>query len=375
MNHYDAVVVGCGAMGSSVSYNLSKRGLKVLTLEQFGLNHELGSSHGKTRIIRLAYYEDPRYVPLLKRAFESWRELEHRSGRRLLVMTGGLMIGKPEGELVAGVLESAKSHGLPHRVLSAQEVEGEFGAFRLDGGFSAVYDQNAGILFPEECIEAFVRLAEESGCRFAFSEPATKWNATAEGIEVESTKASYSADRVVFCAGAWTEKLLGGLVPLEVERQVVFWFPSKGERRFTPTQMPVFITEEAPGLFFYGVPDVGQGVKVARTHGGKIVKPDAVPREVTKEDAAPVEAYVSKRMNGLEVPAIASRTCLYTNTPDLNFALGLHPKDSRVAVVSACSGHGFKFAGPLAEAVAELVTEGKSAMDISFLRLERFTQK
>lgn len=359
-------------MGSSVSYNLSKRGLKVLTLEQFGLNHELGSSHGKTRIIRLAYYEDPRYVPLLRRAFGSWRELEDRSGRRLLVMTGGLMIGRPDGELVAGVFESARLHGLPHRLLSARGVEEEFGAFRLDGEYSAVYDQNAGILFPEECIEAFVKLGRESGCRFAFSEPLTRWNATTEGIEVETTRATYSADRVIFCAGAWTKKLLGALLPLKVERQVTFWFASNGEKRFAPAQMPVFIMEEAPGLFFYGVPDVGHGVKVARTHGGRIVEPDIVPREVTRQDAAPVEAFVSKRMSGLALPAVTSRTCLYTNTPDLHFAVGIHPKDPRVTVMSACSGHGFKFAGVLGEAVADLVTEGKSSLDISFIGLDRF---
>ncbi len=375
MRHYDAIVVGCGAMGSSASYNLARRGLRVLTLDRFGLNHELGSSHGKTRIIRLAYYEDGRYVPLLKRAFESWAELEKWSGRELLRMTGGLMIGRPEGELVAGVLRSAKSYSLQHRELSAREAQEEFGAFRLEDVYSAVYEESAGILFPEECIRAFVGRAEESGCEFRFSEPATRWRRTGEGIEVETAKEGYSADKIVFCAGAWTGELLGHLLPLEVERQVPFWFESRGERRFMPDEMPVFIMEEDPGLFFYGIPDVGHGVKVARTHGGEVVQADQVHREVTAEDAAPVEGFVSRRINGLTLPAVSSTTCLYTNTPDLNFAVGLHPEDPRVAVVSACSGHGFKFAGVLGEVVADLVTGGRSAHDISFLGLDRFARR
>jgi glycine/D-amino acid oxidase-like deaminating enzyme len=176
---------------------------------------------------------------------------------------------------------------------------------------------------------------------------------------------------LVICAGPWAGELLGGLVPLKVERQVPFWF-GHGEGPFSSEEMPVFIWEEESGVFYYGIPDVGDGVKVARTHGGEAVEPDAVPRKVTESDSAPVEGFVERRMTGLRVPAVASTTCLYTNTPDLNFAVGLHPEDRRVAVVSACSGHGFKFAGVVGEAVSELITEGKTRSDIGFLGLERF---
>jgi sarcosine oxidase len=153
-------VIGCGAVGAATSYNLARKGLKVLTLERFGLNHEFGSSHGKTRIIRLAYYEDPKYIPLLRRAFDSWRELESRSGKKLLTMTGGMNIGTPEGELVGGVLTSVKAYSIPHRVLSPSEVKSEHGAFTLDEDQIAVYEETAGILFPEECIRAFVTQAQ-----------------------------------------------------------------------------------------------------------------------------------------------------------------------------------------------------------------------
>ena len=372
---WDAIVVGCGAMGASTSYNLARRGLRVLTLERFGLNHEFGSSHGKTRIIRLAYYEDSRYVPLLRRAFDSWRELESKSGKALLELTGGLMIGKPEGELVTGVLGSAKAHGIPHRVLTSSEVEDEFEAFTIGDDMCAVHEESAGILFPEECIRAFVDGAGEAGCEVRFGEKMNRWKSSESSIEIESSNGTLTTDRLILCAGAWNSSFLGNLLPLQCERQVPFWFSSDGQKCFTPQEMPVFIFEEDPKQFFYGIPDVGHGTKVARTHGGEIGQPDKIRREVTNEDLAPVKGFVDDRLPMLKGPPIASTTCLYTNTPDLNFAVGLHPDDPRVTVISACSGHGFKFASVLGEVAADFATERKTKYDLSFLDVERFGRR
>jgi sarcosine oxidase len=372
VRHFDAIVVGCGAMGSSLSYRLAEKGLRVRALEQFGLNHGFGSSHGRTRIIRLAYYEDPRYVPLLLRAFDGWRELERDSGAELLKMTGGLMVGGEEGELVPGVMRSARAHGLRCESLTAKEVGERFDAFALSDGYSAVYEESAGVLFPEKIVESFVRLAGAAGCEFGFSERVTRWSPERERIIVETDDETYSADRVAFCAGAWAGSLLGDLLPLGVERQVPFWFSSRGRESFKPGRMPVFIVEEAPGVFYYGVPELGHGVKVARSHGGKAVGPDYVDRAVTREDAVPVEEFVTRRMRGLEVPAMDSTTCLYTNTPDFHFTAGLHPDDDRLAVLGAGSGHGFKFSGVLGEVLAGLMTGQRSPYDVSFLGLERF---
>lgn len=372
MRRYDVIVIGCGAMGSSASYSLTNRGLRVLTLEQFQLAHGLGSSHGKTRVTRSAYYEDPRYVPLLKKAFSLWRDLERQWRREIMRLTGGLMIGPEDGEVVPGVLASARSHGLPHRKLSAKEAEEEFPAFKIEDGYSAIYEDNAGILFPEECVRAFVELARKDGCEFKFGEKVRSWNRNGDALEVRTDGDVYSADKMVLCAGAWTGKLLGGILPLTVERQVPFWFSSGGEARYTTGQMPVFIMEESPGQFYYGIPDVGHGVKVARHHQGATVDPDKVNSEVTEADSAPVERFVSKILPGLKLPHESATTCLYTNTPDLNFALGLHPEDSDLTVISACSGHGFKFASVMGEIAADLATAGKSGLNISFLGLDRF---
>lgn len=355
-----------------MSYNLAARGLEVLNLERFGVNNEFGSSYGRTRIIRLAYYEDPSYVPLLRRAFSSWKEIERKSGKNLLQMTGGLMIGSPDEELVTGVLRSAKAYDIPHRVLSSAEAQDRFEGFTLDEEFEAVYEEGAGILFAEDCVRAFVGLASETGCEFRFSDRVNSWRIGREGIEVDTATGTHAAARLILCAGAWNGQLLNGLLPLQCERQVPFWFSSRGQDCFAPPKMPVFIMQEKRNVFFYGVPEVGHGVKVARTHGGEVGDPDKLSREVTEKDLAPVREFVSRRLRKLDGPPIASTACLYTNTPDSNFAIGPHPKDARITLLSACSGHGFKFASVLGEVVADLATDRKPEFDLSFLSLDRF---
>jgi sarcosine oxidase len=362
-------------MGAAASYNLAKRGLRVLNIERYGVNNRFGSSHGKTRIIRLAYYEDPRYVPLLRRAYDSWHEVEAKSGKKLLQITGGLMIGRSDGELVRGVLRSAKEHRLAHQVLSASEVERRFEAFTVGVGMEAVYEEGAGVLFAEDCVRAFVGLASEAGCDFRFSETVTSWKSGAEGIEVETSAGTQIASKVVMCAGAWNADLVGGVLPLRVERQVPLWFSSGGKEIFAPPRMPIFIMEEEKGVFYYGTPEVGHGVKVARTHGGEVSGPDAVRREVTEEDVAPVRAFISRRLRKLSTDPIASTTCIYSNTPDLNFAIGRLPAEGRITVLSACSGHGFKFASVLGEVASDLVTDEKPRYDLSFLGLDRFAKR
>jgi len=372
---WDVLVIGCGVMGASVTYNLAKRGLRVLNLERFAVNHKFGSSHGRTRIIRLAYYEDPRYVPLLRRAYEAWKEVESRSGKKLLQITGGLMIGREDGELVSGVLKSAKTHDLHYELLSSSEAEDRFEAFALGDEYCAVYEEESGILFAEACVRAFVGLGSEAGGEFRFSEEVSGWKSGDEGVEVETAAGRQVADRLVICGGAWNEKLLRGLVPLQTERQTPIWFASGGEKRFAPPKMPVFMMEEEKDVFYYGIPDVGHGVKVGRSHGGETGDPDRLSREVTEDDVSPVKEFVSRRIPKLDKSPIASTTCLYSNTPDRNFAVGLYPGEPRVVAVSACSGHGFKFASVLGEVAAELAVEGKSPLDITFLDPGRFKPK
>lgn len=370
VRHFDVAVVGCGAAGASISHHLASRGAKTLTLEQFQLNHSNGSSHGRTRIIRTAYYEDPRYVPLLRSAFDGWYELQRVSGRRIIQLTGGLMIGAMDSELVKGVLRSAKEHGLEHDVLSSSEAIDRFGMFRLDEGQSAVYEKNAGVLFAEECLSAFSEAASRDGAEIRFGEALTGWKGTREGVEVRTAGETFLADRLALAAGPWNAVLLGQFLPLTCERQVQFWFRSKSAAS-GPDRMPVFISDEG-GRLFYGIPDFGDGVKAAETHRGRRADPRKQERDVTQADREPPEWFVKRRLPDLEPEPRDSATCIYTNTPDRNFVIDFLPGDDRVLMVSACSGHGFKFASVIGEIAADLLLDGRTRHDISFLRAARF---
>jgi len=371
VEHYDVLVIGCGAMGSSTSYNLAKKGMKSLTLEQFDLNHPFGSSHGRTRIFRTAYYEDARYVPLLKRARALWEELQADSGRRILELTGGLMIGDQDSTLVLGASQSAKLHGLDHEVLSASEAMSRFPAFKLGEELTALYEPAAGVLFPEECITAFVSLAQGRGAEFSFNETVVGWHKEAGGLRVQTSKGSYLADKVVVAAGAWAAKLLPGTLDLSCERQVPFWFRPKTGGSHSSHSMPIFILQEGRHMY-YGIPDFGDGVKAAVHHEGRIGDVEAMERMVTPEDETPVVDFVRRHLPGVEERPISSTTCVYTNTRDENFVIDDVSSNEDVLLVSACSGHGFKFSSAIGEAVAELVSTGRTTQDIGFLKLGRF---
>ncbi|OLD45902.1 MAG: hypothetical protein AUI83_15715, partial [Armatimonadetes bacterium 13_1_40CM_3_65_7] len=252
LKRFETIVVGCGGMGSSIAYHLSRRGAKTLVLERFKLNHENGSSHGRTRIIRTAYFEDPRYVRLAKRAFQLWSALEKETGRRLLEVTGGLMIGKPNASAVVGSLRSAREYSLPHSLLGAREVAERFPAFAPSDSESALYEPNAGILFPDRCIEAHKEMAEEEGTKFRFGERVTGWEAGRSLVTVSTEKDSYLAEKVIFAAGPWNASLLPDLrLPLECERQVLFWFrPSSRAELFNSRRMPIFFWEVGRGRYF-----------------------------------------------------------------------------------------------------------------------------
>ncbi|MDA4128058.1 MAG: N-methyl-L-tryptophan oxidase [Thaumarchaeota archaeon] len=374
MQRYDAIVVGAGAMGCATALQLAKRGVKTLVLEKFTLNHPYGSSHGRTRIIRTAYAENPCYVPLVKRAFELWRDVEGRSGRQLLVKTGGLMIGSPKSWLVTGVLRSAKEHGLPHELMSRSEVEARFPQFRMSRSEVAVHEDAAGFLFAEECIRAMKELAEKDGAEFHFEEPVADWEIGDHGIIVRSKRGSYSADKLIIAAGSWLPSLVPELkLPLKCERQCVFWFKPRGNAGvFSSARMPIYIWELRDRRIFYGFPDYGEGIKAARTHGGRVTSPDSVSRSTSSEDLRPVRSFLRGHLPGANGRMISSAVCLYTNTPDQDFVVDFHPRSRRVVLLSPCSGHGFKFASAIGELAAELVLEGKTRFDLNPFKVSRF---
>ena len=377
--------MGCGGHGSAITYHLARRGIRVLTLERYGLNHTNGSSHGKTRIIRTAYAEGEIYVPLVRRSKELWVELENESGTRLMQMTGGLYVGNSESSLVSGTIESARAHLLPYRLLDATENKKMYPVFRPSQKDVGVFEEDAGILFPERCIKAHADMAEREGAEMHFGESVVSWKsseATKDARTIVSTnREAYSAERLIFASGSWLPELVPNLgISFAIERQVVFWFkPREHADLFGAERMPIFIWEDQAlqteyAKTFYGIGDTGDGFKVAQSHGGEVIdRPEHVRREITDGDASPVSRFVEEKIQFPAGPYVSSTTCVYTNTPDGKFLIDHHPKFNNVIIASPCSGHGFKFSSAIGELVSEMVIEGEvKKYDISNFGVNRF---
>jgi sarcosine oxidase len=371
---YDVAVVGLGAMGGMTALELARRGLRVIGFDRHRPPHTQGSSHGKSRIIRQAYFEDPRYVPLVQRAFDKWLALERESGRRLLVQCGGVMIGAPESALVAGARRSAAAHALDHEMVSRSAARTRWPMFRLGPGDVALYEPRAGVLIPEAAVQSALELAMHAGLEARFDEAVFGWDRS-DPIRISTAAGVYTARRLVLAMGAWMSTSLAGIaLPLRVARQTVFWYDTSAHRdALGPDRMPVFLWEWEPGRCVYGFPDLGDGVKLAIHHEGLSSSADTVNRQVGSQ-----EDDVIRSVLGLRAPALlgTGRTeasvCLYTNTTDEHFIVDVHPEDARVVLLSPCSGHGFKFAPAIGEAAADLCQDRRPAVDLSPFRLSRF---
>jgi sarcosine oxidase len=374
---YDAIIIGLGAMGSAAADHLARRGRRVLGLERYTPTHALGSSHGRSRIIRLAYMEHPDYVPLLRRAYELWAELERSVGEPLLTLTGGLMIGAPESKAVSGAVESARTHGLPYELLGAAEARRRFPPLALADGEVALHEPQAGFLRPEACVTAHLRRAASSGAELRFEEPALSWESDERGVRVTTARGTFEAARLIIAPGAWAPQLLGDLgVPFSVLRQVLFWFePEGGAAPFAPERFPIYIWETGAGPTFYGFPHQDGppgGVKVAIHSEGDPTSPETIDRAVHERDLAAIRAALAGRITALGGRVLDAAVCMYTMTPDEHFVVGIHPRRPNVVVASPCSGHGFKFASVLGEVLADLAEAGATRHAIGLFAPARF---
>jgi sarcosine oxidase len=370
----DAVVIGLGATGSAAAWHLARRGLQVVGLERHAPGHALGSSHGRTRIIREAYFEHPLYVPLVRRAYELWHELEQATASRLLERTGGLTIGPREGTVFTGARRSVREHGLPHEVLGADEIRLRFPALSPGAEMGAVFEPRAGLLRVEEAVQALQDAARAHGAVLRHGEEVLGWRAGGAGVVVSSAGGDYHAGHVVLSAGPWLPRLVGELgLPLWVERQLSHWFEPAGDpAELSSARCPVTLWEHAPGRVFYTIPDPGgHGFKAGLHHEGERVDPDTVDRTPRPGDEARVRALLARFVPRANGRLLDARVCLYTNTPDEHFLIDRHPGHERVLLASPCSGHGFKFATAIGEALAGLVAEGRARFDLSPFALSR----
>lgn len=380
MNTYDAVVVGCGGIGSATLAHLARRGLCVLGIDRFSSPHNRGSSHGRTRMIRQAYFEHPSYVPLVLHAYELWNELEQATGKRLYEETGLLEIGPPEGVVVPGVLASAKLHGLDVERLPAPDVMRRFPGFRVPEGMVGVVERRAGFLHVERCVEAHLRQARSLGAEFHADEAVKAWRVDGSDVVVETDRAVYHAARLVLTAGPWAGSLLADLgVPLEVRRKPQYWFAPTTADYTLASGTPAFLYESvddhgAPAGVFYGFPVFGpEGLKCAEHSGGRVVTdPLALGQAVDEADLARVRTFLQTYLPGVTTTLVDHAPCMYTMSPDENFLVDRHPAHPQVVFAAGLSGHGFKFASVLGKALTELVVDGGTSLPVDFLGISRF---
>jgi sarcosine oxidase len=371
---YNAIVVGVGGAGSATVYELAKRGKRVLGLERFDIPHDMGSSHGYTRIIRLAYYEHPSYVMLLLRSYELWRAIQAHVGEQLLHITGSIDAGPADSWVFKGSHRSAIEYDLPHEVLTGTELARRFPGYRLPHDTFALLQPEGGFLTPERCIVAYVNAAIALGAEVHGRERVLSWEPFGEGVRVFTDRDTYEADRLVVTAGAWNSDLLDCLHGLlEPERQVLAWLqPSKPEL-FAPERFPVFNLLVDEGRY-YGFPIHGvPGFKFGRYHHlEEVVDPERVDREPNARDEAILREFAERYFPEGAGPTMSLKQCMFTNTPDHHFIIDLHPRYPQVSFTSPCSGHGYKFASVIGEIMADLAERGETRHNIEFFRLERF---
>ena len=374
MPSYDAIVIGVGGMGSAAIYHLAKRGWKVLGLEQYSIPNDLGSSHGHSRMIRYTLQEHPSYVPLVRRAYQLWHELEDSAGETLMVTTGSVRAGPPDSPFFKGAKEACDVHGIPYEILTATEVNKRFPGYRFPDEISSVYQADGGFLLPERCILDHVWAAKEAGAEVHEHEAVLDWQPDGEGVRVNTGQGAYTAGRLVVTAGAWAAKIAPQIARHALpERQVLGWFQPERPELFRPESFPVFGIWTEQGRY-YGFPSYNvPGFKIGRAHHlRQQVDPDKMDREVHAEDEEILRQFASRYFPLGAGQALTLTTCMYTNTPDEHFIIGVLPNNPQVSVAAGFSGHGFKFASVIGEIMADLAQHGETSHDIGLFRLDRF---
>jgi sarcosine oxidase len=374
MGKFDVVVCGLGVMGCAALHQLARRGQRVLGIERYTPGHDRGSSHGSTRIIRLSYFEHPSYVPLVRRAYALWRELEQASGQPLLHVTGVAEMGPPDGMLVSSTLAAARQHGLRHEVLSAADLMRRYPAFRLPANFVGVVQPDGGFLAAEHSIEVLLAQAQRAGAAVRTGESITAIEPRAGYVRIVTNRGTVEAGTVIVATGPWLNSQLPDVsLPLRVTRQAMAWFAPVDPAPFAPGHFPVFLIESRHGVH-YGFPPFGNSaVKVARHHhADETVDPETHDRTFNANDEALIRAGVADHLPSANGKLVNAQTCLYTVTPDGDFIIDRLAQFPQVIVASPCSGHGFKFAPVIGEILADLATAGATNHDISRFSSKRF---
>lgn len=374
-NSYDVIVAGVGAMGSAACWHLARRGLRVLGLERFDLGHAMGSSHGMTRIIRIAYFEGSHYVPIVQRALHLWKETGAAAGLKLLHVTGSLDLAPRGSGEVEASLQSCLDHGLEHEVLDGGEIAKRFPGFQLPDGHHALWQPDGGFVASEKAIYAHVGLAQSRGAEIRTNEPMLDWRPTANGgVEVRTERGSYSAGRLVITSGGWIADAVPALAAnVATVRQAIGWFTTRRPELYREGAFPVFILTVEEG-HFYGFPLYEHpGFKLGGPHFGREpMDPRDDDRTPSPRQVALIRECLKRYIPDAAGEPLTLKGCVYSVTPDEDFIIDAVPGAPQAVFASCCSGHGFKFASAIGEILADLSTDGRSAFDLAPFSLARF---
>jgi len=373
MERFDAIVIGLGGMGSAALFHLARRGVKVCGIEQFEINHTLGSSHGEVRAIRKAYFEHPDYVPLLHRAYELWDELQLTTEQSIFERCGMVFAGQQSSPAVDGLNRCFNEHHLPHDELSADEANSRYPKFNFSEDDTVFYDPDAGYVVPETTVERHVQLARDAGAKIKTETEVKSWREVDDGIEVTTESSTLTAKKLIVCAGAWTDQILAKLgLPLEIRRKVQLWYSTPNVDSYS-RDFPIWFMDRPYGGV-YGFPSLdGKTIKAA-VHSGEDVtqSPETLKRELVEGDQDLVLRCLRDTFPGIIPTLDRFSVCMYTCTPDEHFIIDQHPEHENVFFGAGFSGHGFKFVPVVGEILADLTIQGRSDLPYEFLRLGRF---
>ena len=378
MSNFDVAVIGLGAMGSATLYAAARRGLRVFGVDRYEPGHRRGSSFGESRLIRLAYFEDPSYVPLVREAYQRWRDLEAATGEKVLTITGLIEAGFPGSPLVMNSWRSSTEHNLRSERLSAGDANARYPAFKLPADWDVIYQRDAGALMPEKAIRLFVAGAKDSGAKVRLNTRVVSVEPLGEGVLVVLEGGErVQAGAAVVAAGAWIADLLPDVgANLRLTRQPLLWFQPLDSALTNPGRMPAFLFQTRADVI-YGLPNLcGTGVKAAsHLGGGDLCSAEEARGEVSQAEAEYLRAELLRYVPAAAGALVNSSVCVYTRSPDEHFVVGLHPEAPQIVIASPCSGHGFKFASVMGEVLADLAIDRMTDRPIGLFNVERLLNR
>jgi sarcosine oxidase len=384
-NRFQIVVIGLGGIGSAALYHLAKQGKSTLGIDQFQVPHSLGSTHGGSRITRLANGEGDMHTQLALRAAELWKSVQQEAGHELLCQCGGIIVGnnRPgsfnnKENYFGNTVSMAEKYGIEHEVWDATQARKKLPLFHFSDEETVLYEPTAGFLRPENCINAHLQLAEKQGAQIQMNTQVLNMEEIHNGMRVHTNQGVFEAEQVVLAAGPWIGKVLSEYQQLfTLIRQITFWFAVDDWQQFVPKNFPVFIRPSRSGnKGIYGFPAIdgeNGGIKIASEYLARSTLLENVEREVHPSEIEEIyQQDILPNLRHVLPKCISAATCLFTETPDYGFLIDRHPHIKSLVIASPCSGYGFKFASALGETIAQFTCNQKTSVDLSGFSLQRF---